>query len=536
MNFIKKIPFHPLIFTPYPVLALVANNLDWISNLKFYWALIATILIMLITWSFSWLLIRNMQKAAAITSLIILLFFTYGHVYGLVAKSSDPAIWLTILWLLICTGGCWWILSRKSALPQITQALNWISILLILFPLITLGVNHLRDIAEKPETKVTYVNPGTENTLPNEPPEELPDIYFIILDGYARADTLSEIYDFDNQPLLNELKDRGFYIADESIANYHHTVLSLSTTLNMTYIKDLLTAEGMKSYDYWRIVDHIHQNRVFDLASDAGYQIVVFNSGHVVSDIYQVDHFMRPDPIAVTGTASDPSDGIRYKLESFDIKILETTMLRPLLPTIFKKLPEELAYERHRQRILYTFSHLSTFAQEEGSYFVFAHILAPHPPFVFDSNGESIPNWRPYTVADGSHWVGGIGTRDAYIAGYRDQVNYINSLLMKAVDDILTRSEIPPVIIIQGDHGPGAYFEWQSLKQTNLHERMTILNAMYFPGGDQGWLYPSISPVNTFPVVFNRYLGQDFELSDDRAYFAKWGTPFEFTEVTDLLH
>ena len=80
-----------------------------------------------------------------------------------------------------------------------------------------------------------------------------------------------------------------------------------------------------------------------------------------------------------------------------------------------------------------------------------------------------------------------------------------------------------------------AYFDWQSLKQTNLHERMTILNAFFFPDGDKDMLYPSISPVNTFPVVFNRYLGQNFELSDDRAYLAKWGKPFEFTEVTEQL-
>jgi hypothetical protein len=108
-------------------------------------------------------------------------------------------------------------------------------------------------------------------------------------------------------------------------------------------------------------------------------------------------------------------------------------------------------------------------------------------------------------------------------------------MLMKTIDEILTRSEIPPVIIIQGDHGPGAYFEWQSLKQTNLKERMTILNAVHFPGGVQGLLYSSISPVNTFRVVFNRYFGQDFDLCDDRAYFSKWGRPFEFTEVTDLI-
>jgi hypothetical protein len=535
MNIIKKIPFHPFIFTLYPVLALTASNLGWISEPHFFLALTGSFLIMFLTFGFTWLLIKNIRKAAAITSLILLLFFTFGHVYGIISKNFNPTVLLTLLWLSIFVGGSWWIISRKNALQQITQSLNLISVLLLLLPLLTFGVSQVQEIADNSKNGTVNVNTYTQNELSPEPSSELPDIYFIILDGYARADTLAEIYDYDNLPLLNDLKERGFYIADESIANYHHTVLSLSTTLNMTYIKDLLTDEGMKSYDYWRIVDHIHHNKVFNLATDAGYQIVVFNSGHAVSDIYQVDHFMRPNPITVTGEVSDSPAGEAYKPDIFDITFLETTALRPLLPVIFRKIPEDLAYENHRQRIQYTFSNLSAFAQADGSYFIFAHVLAPHPPFVFDSNGQSIQNWRPYTVSDGSHWVGGIGTRDEYIAGYRNQVSYINSLLMKAIDDILARSEIPPVIIIQGDHGPGAYFEWQSLKQTNLQERMTILNAMYFPNGDEGLLYPSISPVNTFPVVFNRYLRQDFELSEDKAYFSKWGKPFEFTEVTEQL-
>jgi hypothetical protein len=535
MTFIKKVPFHPLVLAPYPILAFAATNINWVPKLKFYWALSAAFMIMLVTLGFTWLLSRNIQKAAAITSLILLLFFTYGHVYGFVTKNSDPTLWLTILWFLILIAGGWWILSRPSPIQGITYSLNWISLMLLLFPLITLGVDYIQDLVEESKVQNIQINPTSEDWLVHGLPSELPDIYFIILDGYARADTLANVYSYDNQPLLDDLKERGFYIAEESFANYHHTALSLSTTLNMNYIKDLLIEEGIKSYDYWRIIDHIHNNDVLSLASDAGYQLVVFRSGHVVSELHQADHTMRPELISVTGTASDSLSRNRYKLEFFDINLLETTALRPLLPSIFKNLPEDPEYEKHRQYILYTFSNLSAFAQEEGSYFVFAHILAPHPPFVFDSTGGPVHNWRPYSVADGSHWVGGIGTREAYIAGYRDQIQYTNSILIKSIDDILTRSETPPVIIIQSDHGPGAYFEWQSLKQTDLNERMTILNAFYFPGGDDDLLYPSISPVNTFRVIFNRYLGQDFELLDDRAFFSKWGKPFEFTEVTEQL-
>jgi hypothetical protein len=535
MNFIKKIPFHSLIFAPYPILAFAATNSNWASETQFWWALVVSLAIMLIAFAINWLLTRDIRKAAAITTLFLLLFFTYGHIYRLVSKNSNPTVWLTILGFLILLGGGWWIISRPAPLQGITHALNWISLLLLLFPLITLGVDYIRDLEDKSEIEDADLSPIPEESHPSEPPSVLPDIYFIILDGYARADTLANIYDYDNQPLLDDLKDRGFFIADQSYANYHHTVLSLSTTLNMTYIKDLMFDEGIKSYDYWRIVDHIQNNKVFNLASDAGYQLVTFDSGYAITAIRHVDHFMRPKITIPSDTQENAKPNMPIQIGFYETRFLETTALRPLLPIIFGQFAEDSRYEDHRQHILYTFSNLASFAQEEGAYFIFAHILAPHPPFVFDANGEPVRNWRPYTVSDGSHWVGGIGTRSEYIAGYRDQINFINSMLMKTIDEILTQSETPPVIIIQGDHGPGAYFEWQSYKQTNLHERMTILNAIYFPGGDQGWLYPSITPVNTFPIVFNRYLGQDFELSDERAYFSKWGKPFEFIDVTDQV-
>jgi hypothetical protein len=535
MNIIKKVPFHPLIFAPYPVLALAAANMGWVTNLKFYWALVASFLVMALTFGISWLLIKNTRKAAAITTLILALFFTYGHIYKFIAKNTSPILWFTALWVVLLISGVWWILSLQNKMHDVTHALNWVSILLLLFPLITLGVDYIRDLQNKAQNDDNLPKPSFEYSLSSEASSTLPDIYFIILDGYARADTLTEIYNYDNQPLLNYLQERGFYVAEESFANYHHTVLSLSSTLNMAYIKDLLDAEGVHSYDYARIVDYVHNNKVFALAADTGYQLVTFSSGHAVSEIRHVDHYMRPEWIAVTGASTNDDSKKQIQLGQFEIKLLETTALRPFLPVIFKENVENPMYEDHRQHILYTFSNLATFAQEEGPFFVFAHIIAPHPPFVFQADGEPKLNWRPFTYSEGSHWVGPIGTRVEYIEGYRDQLNYINSLLMKAIDEILTQSENPPVIIIQGDHGPGAFFEWQSITRTNLPERMSILNAIYFPGGDKGWLYPSITPVNTFSVVFNRYLGQDFELSEDRAYFSKWGRPFEFTEVTDLV-
>ena len=64
---------------------------------------------------------------------------------------------------------------------------------------------------------------------------------------------------------------------------------------------------------------------------------------------------------------------------------------------------------------------------------------------------------------------------------------------------------------------------------------MSIFNAYLLPGGGHQLLYDSVSPVNTFRLVFNFYLNYNFELLDDRNYRSPFGRPYEFEEVTDLL-
>lgn len=97
-----------------------------------------------------------------------------------------------------------------------------------------------------------------------------------------------------------------------------------------------------------------------------------------------------------------------------------------------------------------------------------------------------------------------------YAEGYTNQVTYINKRVEEAIYTIINGSKIPPVIIIQGDHGP-----WMQ----SDNKRFWILNAYYLPGYiDQ--LYPTISPVNSFRIVLNDFLGTDYPMLADKSYFS----------------
>ena len=198
----------------------------------------------------------------------------------------------------------------------------------------------------------------------------------------------------------------------------------------------------------------------------------------------------------------------------------------------YQKVWERSQYEIHRDRIIFTLDKLVEISEMEGQQFTFAHIIMPHPPFVFGAQGEKLNPNRAFSFNDGSHYR---RAKEQYIAGYRNQLIYINKLVRQLVEDILSRSDIPPVIILQGDHGPGAYLDWESPTETNMQERISILNAYYLPNSDCDQLYPSITPVNTFRVVFNCLFNAEFELLDDKSYYMRHSRPYDFIEVTDQL-
>ena len=95
-------------------------------------------------------------------------------------------------------------------------------------------------------TDGTAVPAGVAVPMDLGPDDRRPDIYFIILDRYPSAETLREIYGYDNAPFIDALADRGFAIADDSWAAYWKTAFSVLSTLRMDHLDgaELLEEDG----------------------------------------------------------------------------------------------------------------------------------------------------------------------------------------------------------------------------------------------------------------------------------------------------
>jgi hypothetical protein len=180
----------------------------------------------------------------------------------------------------------------------------------------------------------------------------------------------------------------------------------------------------------------------------------------------------------------------------------------------------DLSYDTHRRIILYALDRLPDVASIKGPKFVFAHLVAPHPPYVFDRDGNPInPNY-PFTLS--------VEERTGYI----EQLQFVNRKVLETIDGILANSESPPIIIIQGDHGPGTMTNHNSLEHSCLYERFSILNAYYLPGVERSSVPMDLAPVNSFRFLFNTYFNGDLEYLPNRQYFSISSHFYQFTEVT----
>ncbi|HEB12089.1 MAG TPA: hypothetical protein ENI11_00215 [Actinobacteria bacterium] len=179
-----------------------------------------------------------------------------------------------------------------------------------------------------------------------------------------------------------------------------------------------------------------------------------------------------------------------------------------------------------KEHILNTFAKLGEIPETRGPKFVFAHMITPHPPYLFDESGKSVPETE--LKMSGDVWT----KRELYI----DQLIFINKKVKLLVDEILSKSEIPPIIVLQADHGSASILDgksgWENPSSDGIKERMRILNAYYLPEGGDRLVYDSITPVNTFRAILNHYFKTNYELLGDKSYFSTYERPYDFSNVT----
>lgn len=517
MNKLKQLILHPFFFAAYPVLALLANNLGEsrisVGVRSIVFTLLLALFILLLVFAF----FRNWYKAAILSTLILFLIFSYGQIYHVLESSNylGKALGRHRILLPLYGGifllGFWFVAKKIRNFQRATEILNIIGLIALAIPLFQIVVFQIgsTQLWGDDQTAQSTVD---ENSLTGLETESLPDVYYIILDAYARGDTMQAFYDFDNDPFLAQLEEMGFYVADCSQSNYAKTRLSLASSLNMNYLEEFDEiaqdlARGKESRI--RMGHLIRRNAVRKQLQELGYNIVAFETGYLWSEWDKADIYLSQysesvfESVQLFGQLNDFEALLIKTSMGLFLLDIETLSSSALAPTVTS--PRRAHYDY----VLYTLDTLEAAPLIESPKFVFAHLISPHGPYVFTSDGEFVPDENDSEQ------------------GYIDQVKYLNSRLIPILQNMIEKSETPPVIILQADHGGhGTQFEQD--------HRMNILNAYYLPENGANHLYESISPVNTFRIIFDTYFGSEYGTLPDVSYYSSVDNFFDFEIVPNL--
>jgi hypothetical protein len=260
----------------------------------------------------------------------------------------------------------------------------------------------------------------------------------------------------------------------------------------MDYLYNL-TSEPSNSRNTAILYDLVPHNKVRQSLKQDGYKIVGFDTGYNWINWYDADVYYGNSLVYLT-------DPFFYPFETL---MIDTTLLRVLekhdMVSVkeLKSTPQVNYVQSLVEKTRKGLSNLKKTVSIKGPIFVYAHILVPHSPYIFNPDGSA--SWDNYF----DEHTGKIGANVDIKEGYTNNVQFINNQMLEIIKYLLDNSDPDPIIIIQGDHG------------LDYANRYPILNAYYFPDKDYQYLYKSISPVNSFRVIFNKYFGAKLPLFKD---------------------
>ena len=329
-------------------------------------------------------------------------------------------------------------------------------------------------------------------------PQGGPGIYVLMLDAYARADTLAGL-GFDNREFLTSLEELDFQVAHDSRSNYTRTGLTLASMFNMAYLEDIphlaSPPEGYNQQHRY-ISGALHAgNRVLDILDAAGYETFYIPSRIAQYAVEPVDHMLAG-----------------AELDNFELHLLSRTRLAPFVSA-------EWLYGQQRDRTLQSFAQVASIAGEASEpRFVFAHLMTPHPPFVFAADGTlpAVPSCFPATCSIFEPPT----DPNLAVERYIDQVQYTNKLVLATVRSIMD-DEPNAVVVLMSDHGSRLTFG--DLLESSRNFMAVHATGVHMPD--------DLTPVALFPYLLNGYLDSHLDLPPARSLASLERTPWPMQEV-----
>ena len=473
---------YPFFFALYPIFELRNYNIAYVDAAALVRPVLLAVLATALLWIIFRLLFRDWQKSGILTTLVMIAFFTYGHVFIEIESITGKLIrhrYLALIYLgVLLLLGIYILWKAKNPRPLI----NFFTVtggILIVFS-IARSLQHDLSVYQSAQVSNQDQSSLIQNVKAASATQK-PDIYLILLDAHTSVRTLKEEFHFDDSAFLQQLEDLGFYVAECAQSNYPITKLSVTSVFYAKYHEE-------------PTLYPIYSSLVIDTLRNEGYKVITFenrSNGH-----FDIGEDMRLSRNQMLLGRVDLTGG----LSEFEIMLWKTSFARiaydmpQLIPGFNVQSVQSMEYYEHIQETYFMLDELKKLPEMEGPKFVFAHFLVPHPPFIFTPEGKF---YWPANPA----------------AGYVTNAQFIDSHIVPVVAEMIKKSKVPPVIIIMGDHGATGVPKLETPTR-----RMSILNAYYVNDQAKKDLYETITPVNSFRIIFNHYFGTNYPLLEDKSY------------------
>jgi hypothetical protein len=497
---------YPFLFAIIPVVRLVAENPGWMS-VDDAGAVVAAVLAACgVVYGLALLATRGWGRRLPPLILlgVVLAFWVYVRVAPLVERRtgwSHPVLFP--LWVAATVGTIWWLVRRPALLDRAETFLTLTSGVLLSWFLLSIGVAQYRSARAVRESAVVRrlvepirIQPGTK-VGPKR------DIYLIVLDEYANAEVTGRLFGFDNHVFLDSLRQLGFVVPAVH-SNYSHTFLSLASMLNASHIAALSGELGRWSVDR-TVSDYlVTHNRTVAFLKAQGYQYVLFPS----LSWEATKHDSRAIFVFRAGHGLNAArevtrSGLRLVLN-------KTSLLKFVNWGV-----DRLA----RNHVARTFAAVAQVSTRPGPVFAFAHVMSPHDPYIFDRD------CGPAQKAGGSR-----------PQRYVEQIQCVDHMVLDLVTTLLRTSHLPPVILLQGDHGSKTLLPYKDRDPDNItlaaaKERLGAFGAYYLPDQGSEVFGDSVTIVNVMGNVLRFYLGAALPRESEDMYLSVHRAPFAFKRV-----
>jgi hypothetical protein len=506
----------PLLVSLYVPLVIAAALPGELLRLRdFWWPVFVTLAVCTVGWMLGYWWTRVASKAALVSVLITLLWSSLGAA----AETINPAFGnaataatsvLVLLYGVLPVSLAVAIVKARSRLEGATKFLAAMAAFLLMWNMgrVTWTSAHAGRLPAPPLAANIWA--------PAIPTAPVRDIYLIVLDKYTSSGVLASHYGFDNSAFEAALRRRGFVIPSAAHSNYVHTFLTLASMLNLSYL-DGFTKRFGPTGTWDQAYPLIENNRLAAFLHARGYRVVFFPTAFGGTRQNRYADLQLPAP-----------RDVRPELYAAWAHLTAWPLVRALGCRMLGCDPDGPPYQPSDPTLMdWRFRALAHLAGSSGRpQFVFAHFLVPHEPYIY---GPDCRHRAPYWPA--TDWSDARRVRQDYL----DQIRCVNSMVLKAVDSIQARSRVPPVILIQADHGHGRFGRdippLSDASPEAIRERVSVFAAYALPTVRPTDIPDSISPVNVTRAVLRHYFRAALPPLPETVYWSATNSAYRFERV-----